>query len=290
MLIFDLRIMNYSHASPLADRIPAHPRLSPPTGCMHEPLTKRLLWLGGVILGITLLTGCSAIKQALQNQPCVLNAVVPYDTLHINPARHHVSLHWKHPMTHQPFETIQSVTKWLEDRGDSILAVTNAGIFEPGLIPTGLYVENGHELRPLNMDDGDGNFYLKPNGVFFAQNHQFKILSTAQFDAQRPTVETALQSGPLLLQAHQVHPAFTPGSRNCRLRSGIGLLANGHAIIAISNGAVNFYDFATWFRDVVRATDALYLDGSISVLHTGLQPGRSEQRYAGFLAVTAKRK
>ena len=27
-------------------------------------------------------------------------------------------------------------------------------------------MENGQEISPLNVNDGQGNFYMKPNGVF----------------------------------------------------------------------------------------------------------------------------
>ncbi len=257
-----------------------------PTGhwMQYQPLLTFVL-----ALAVTLLTGCSAIRQTMQNQPCSLHASQPYDTVHINPARHDVTLHWKNPATGQLFKTISNVVKWLEERGDSVIAVTNAGIFEPGLIPTGLHAEHGQELHPLNLADGYGNFYLKPNGVFLVHRDRFSILESARFATEMPPFTHALQSGPLLLQDGQIHPSFTPGSRNCRLRSGIGVSSDGHAVIAISNGAVNFFDFAIWFRNVAGVTDALYLDGAISTLHTGKNPGNRNEKYAGFLAVTAKK-
>ena len=250
----------------------------------YRPLGTSIL-----LFAFPLLTGCSALKQTIQNQPCTLNVSQPYDTVQIDPALHNVALHWRNPTTDEPFETISNVVKWLEDKGDSVVAVTNAGIFEPGLIPTGLYVEHSRELHPLNLDDGYGNFYLKPNGIFFVHHQQFSILESTRFDKERPELNHALQSGPLLLQDRQIHPAFTPGSKNCRLRSGIGILSNGHAVIAISNGAVNFFDFAVWFRDVAGATDALYLDGAISTLYTKERLGDSGETYAGFLVVTRKK-
>ena len=247
---------------------------------------SKLLCLWGVTA--ILLTGCSAIRQALQNQPCVLHASQPYDTVHVNPALHNITLHWRNPVSNEPFKNTQNVVDWLEHAGHSVIAVTNAGIFEPGLVPTGLYVEKSQELRPLNLEDGYGNFYLKPNGVFFTQNDRFGILESTRFGATKPEIDYALQSGPLLLQDNRIHPAFTPGSKNCRLRSGIGISEDGQAIIAITNGAVNFFDFATWFRDIAGATDALYLDGAISMLHTREHPEVSSEAYAGFLAVTKK--
>ncbi len=248
----------------------------------------RLLWCCGIALAGLLLTGCSTLKRSLQNQPCVLNAAQPYDTVHVHPALHNLTLHWKNPESNEPFETAHNLVHWLERTGHSVVAVTNAGIFEPGLIPTGLHVEKRQQLRPMNLEDGYGNFYLKPNGVFFVYDHQFGILESARFHMEKPETDYALQSGPLLLQESKIHPAFTPGSKNCRLRSGIGISEDGQAILAITNGAVNFFDFAVWFRDTANVTDALYLDGTISSLHTRQRPEAPAEAYAGFLAVTRK--
>jgi len=242
----------------------------------------------GLFLVALLLNGCSAIRQSIQNQPCSLDTANPYDTVKIDPDIHQISLHWKNPTTNQPFKTIENVVTWIENEGLEVIAVANAGIFEPKLIPTGLFVENASELRPLNLEDGYGNFYLKPNGVFYVTNHQFGILESSRFHQQSPEVEYALQSGPLLIENQNIHPEFTPGSKNCRLRSGIGVTAEGVAVIAISNGAVNFYGFAKWFKDVIKAVNALYLDGAISQLFTQQRPNFSDESFASFLVVTLK--
>lgn len=253
-------------------------------------MEHRSYWSGyAVLLAVSLLTSCTAIRQTLQNQPCILNAIQPYDTIHVDPLLHNLTLHWKDPATNEPFETIQNLVEWLEKTGHSVIAVTNAGIFEPGLVPTGLYIENGDELHPLNLREGYGNFYLKPNGIFFVQNGLFGIMESTHFDREQIKADQALQSGPLLLQNSQLHTAFTRGSKNCRLRSGIGVASDGRVIIAISNGAVNFFDFGIWFRDAARVTDALYLDGAISVLHTEAQPSVTQEKFAGFIAVTRKK-
>lgn len=47
-----------------------------------------------------------------------------------------------------------------------MVAVMNGGIFEPGFVPSGLLVQDGVELTPINRNNGEGNFFLKPNGVF----------------------------------------------------------------------------------------------------------------------------
>jgi uncharacterized protein YigE (DUF2233 family) len=41
----------------------------------------------------------------------------------------------------------------------------NAGMYDAAGAPVGLLVEDGRERRALNVSDGAGNFYLRPNGV-----------------------------------------------------------------------------------------------------------------------------
>lgn len=235
------------------------------------------------------LSGCSALRQAVQNRPCVLQAERPYDVVSVDPTRHTIALYWLDPRTRKPFRRIRRLRAWLESRGDSVIAITNAGIFEPGPVPAGLYIEDGRQLRPLNTRDGYGNFYLKPNGVFFAGRDTAGVVSTARFDTTDGGPAYAIQSGPLLVEDGRIHPAFTPGSVNCRLRSGIGVTPDGTVQIAITNGAVNFYDFATYFRDELGALNALYLDGAISALYApGLgRSGKRREQFAVFLVVTA---
>ena len=171
-----------------------------------------------------------------------------------------------------------------------MIALTNGGIYTRSLASLGLYIQRSEELVRLNEADGYGNFYLKPNGVFLITGDEAQIVSTDEYRAGSFAPDYALQSGPLLVHDGTIHPALTPGSANCRLRSGLGVNAEGRVHLAISNGYVNFYDFATLFREALGADDALYLDGAISELYApGL--GRDQwtrQRFATFLAVVAK--
>lgn len=237
------------------------------------------------------LAGCAGLRQTLQNQPCALDPAQPYTVVEVDPARHRLELFWK-DAAGQPYRTLGAVRAAVEARGDSLVAATNAGIYEPGYVPTGLFVQRGAVQTPLNLREGEGNFYLKPNGVFFvAEDGAAGIAESGAFAQRTGPVRLATQSGPLLLSDGQIHPAFTPGSVNCRLRSGVGVGGDGRVFLAISNGAVNFHDFAVFFRDALGARDALYLDGAISALYAPAS-GRDEEGregYAGVLAVVARR-
>ena len=76
------------------------------------------------------------------------------------------------------------------------------------------------------------------------------------------------------------------GSSNRHIRNGVGVDQEGNIYFAISNERVNFYDFATLFRDELNCPDALYLDGVISEFYCpelGRTPSGGE--FCGILAV-----
>ena len=127
----------------------------------------------------------------------------------------------------------------------------------------GLFTENGKTLMPLDTAAGTGNFYLKPNGVFYlGTDRSAHIVPTAAF---RPDgrVAYATQSGPMLVLDGQIHPAFRPGSANVQVRNGVGILPDGRVLLAMSRTKISFYDFAQYFRRA-GCRQALYLDGFVS--------------------------
>ncbi len=247
----------------------------------------RALWL--FIPAVLTLAACSSLKQALSNKECRLQPERPYDVVTIDPDHHAIELVWKDE-NGEPLQTLINALSMLQARGDSVVALTNGGIYTRALVPLGLYVEDGKALVPVNHGDGYGNFYLKPNGILMISGNNVRILETSQFDDAIRTPEYALQSGPLLVHNGSVHPAFTPGSTNCRLRSGIGVDREGRVHLVVSNGAVNFHDFATLFKQNLGCDNALYLDGAISVLYAPVigRHARSRTHFAAFLAVIAK--
>lgn len=247
----------------------------------------RTLWLLAAILAAS---GCSALKQTLSNQECRLEPGNPYDVVTIDPTRDDIVLLWK-DAAGMPLMTFSRARRLLEARGDSVIALTNGGIFTREHAPLGLYVEAGHKEVPLNRNNGYGNFYLKPNGVLLITDQGASISDSDTYDPDAPVPLYALQSGPLMVSGGKIHPAFTKHSPNCRLRSGIGVDADGRVHLVISNGAVNFHDFATLFKQTLRCDDALYLDGAISALFApALGRNRlSGRRFATFLAVVAGR-
>lgn len=183
----------------------------------------------------------------------------------IDPATSDLRLFWKQPEG-GPYRTFANLAETLGGEGRKLVFAINAGMYDTDFSPIGLHVENGEELRPANTTTVDGpprqvpNFYKKPNGVFFLGETGAGILPTDAFLDARPEVRFATQSGPMLVIGNALHPALIPGSADRTRRSGVGI-CGGRVRFAISDGRVNFHDFARLFRDHLACPDALYLDG-----------------------------
>lgn len=191
-----------------------------------------------------------------------------YTVAAVEPGRDRLRLHWKDPATGQPYRAFEAVKRRLKQRGEQVLFATNSGIYAPGLRPLGLHVENGRALVRLNDARSGGNFALLPNGVFWVRGGKAGVTETGAYrrSGLRPTYAT--QSGPLLVQAGRLHPAFNRRGTSFKVRSGVGVCRDGRVRFVISTGPVNFYTFAVFFRDTLGCPDALYLDGSISAYAT----------------------
>lgn len=165
------------------------------------------------------------------------------------------------------FNRFDRLSSWLASRNERLRFAMNAGMFRPDLSPVGLLVQDGREVSPLNLSDGAGNFFLKPNGVFFISESGARIVESAEYPALAQGVRLATQSGPLLVRHGLLHPAINAASTSRLPRNGVGI--SGDTIIfVISEQPVNFYEMATYFRDELHCPDALYLDGVVSSLYS----------------------
>ncbi|MCB0643585.1 MAG: phosphodiester glycosidase family protein [Phaeodactylibacter sp.] len=167
-----------------------------------------------------------------------------------------------------PLMNFSNLKQEVNLQGKQLLFATNGGIFHPNLNPVGLYVANGRELSPLNLKDGTGNFYLKPNGVFYiTKAGRAGIIQSEDYPKVASSVDYATQSGPMLVQYGALHPAFEQGSSNRFIRSGVGMINDNTLVFVISKEPVNFYEFAAVFKDHFGCWNALYLDGGISKMY-----------------------
>src|SRR5262249_42254013 len=124
-----------------------------------------------------------------------------------------------------------------------------------------LYVDQGRELVYVNTKSGYGNFHMKPNGIFYIAAGRAAVAETKAFLKQRPQVDLATQSGPMLVINGRVHPRFDRRSTSLKARNGVGVRGDGKVLFAISQGEVSFDAFARLFRDGLKCPNALFLDG-----------------------------
>lgn len=160
------------------------------------------------------------------------------------------------------FETLR---EYLDRAGTKLVFATNGGMFQSDYAPVGLLVQDGVERSPINLRDGDGNFFLKPNGVFVMfDDGKPVIVRSDKYLHIGNAVRSATQSGPMLVIDGKINSAFKEGSTNRLIRSGVGVKDSHTVVFAISDRPVNFWDFANLFRDSLGCKNALYLDGVIS--------------------------
>jgi uncharacterized protein YigE (DUF2233 family) len=165
------------------------------------------------------------------------------------------------------FNRFDRLKSWLASRNEHLRFAMNAGMFQPDLSPVGLLVQDGQQVSPLNLSDGTGNFFLKPNGVFFISESGPGIVESSEYPALAQGVRLATQSGPLLVRNGVLHPAINAASTSRLVRNGVGI-SGDTVIFVISEQPVNFYEIATYFRDELHCPDALYLDGVVSSLYS----------------------
>ena len=167
------------------------------------------------------------------------------------------------------------------------ILMMNAGMFHPDHSPVGLQIIDGTVLNPINMDDGQGNFFLKPNGVFAIGEQGAVVQSTEEFNVSN-LWRIATQSGPLLLQGGEYHPKLNPESPNLHIRNGVCVSENVVHFV-ISDEPVRFYDLASLMKEELGCQDGLYLDGAVSKLYhrteTGWSPRLTRKTLGSWLVI-----
>ncbi len=181
----------------------------------------------------------------------------------INPKEQKIKFFWKDDFGQKilNFENLKSL---LAENGDSLIFAMNGGMYNKDFSPQGLYIENGKILVKIDTaKSGYGNFYMKPNGIFYLKPDFTPGICTTETYQANLDVLYATQSGPLLLIDGNIHPKFMKGSKNLNIRNGVGILPDGNLIFAMSKSKINFYDFAFYFKEK-GCKYALYLDGFVS--------------------------
>ncbi len=180
----------------------------------------------------------------------------------VNPKKQNVALYWKNEKEVN-FGSLQNLKLWLNKNSKELLFATNGGMYKKDHSPQGLYIENNNIKTVIDTTSGNGNFYMKPNGIFFlTTSNVANVCKTKDFKVNSK-VKFATQSGPMLLIDGEIHKSFNINSTNLNIRNGVGILPNNEIIFAMSKKEINFYEFATYFKNR-GCCNALYLDGFVS--------------------------
>lgn len=187
----------------------------------------------------------------------------------------------------QPFGSLPAFAATAD--AETIAFAVNGGMYGDDLKPIGYYVEKGERLAELNRAAGDGNFYMKPNGVFFGTGGKWRVMgSNTFFETVGDRPEFGTQSGPLLLIDGKLHPDIQDNGPSRAVRNGVGVDAAGKAHFVMSDTDISFGQLARYFRDELKVATALYLDGAISSLWDPAT-GRLDKNRVGPIIVVTKR-
>ncbi len=230
-----------------------------------------------------------ALRREASACEVVIFEEVPLTHCVADPAKHNISTVLADP-NGTPYRSLRTYGEALGDDASVVAFAVNGGMFEGGGRPIGYYVEEGQRLEELDRGDGAGNFYLKPNGVFFGTDGNWEVRSTNNFlfnVSDRPNFGT--QSGPMLVIDGQLHPQIQDNGPSRIVRNGVGIDEDGRAHFVISDAALSFGQLARYFRDELETPNALYLDGGISGLWDPVTERMDETTNIGPLIVVTKK-
>jgi uncharacterized protein YigE (DUF2233 family) len=236
---------------------------------------------------------CPAYSVEGLEVSCITTRQATYVVLRVDLRAARIRTLWKNPAG----TSYGSLDEASRQVGGDLLALTNAGIYSEGHTPEGLHVEGGVTLSPLNLNGGEGNFYWRPNGVFYVSDDGAGIVESEKINSPdgRPGVREATQSGPLLVIDGEVNKDLKPDSRSLYVRNGVGVKSPEEVYVVISEGEVNLYDFASVFKEQLHCRDALYLDGCVSQMYLPARgvyipvQRRCNKELAGLLGVVKRK-
>ena len=154
----------------------------------------------------------------------------------------------------------------LGPRASGVGFAMNAGMYDEEGRPIGLAIVEGKQKRAINRRKGGGNFHLMPNGVFQVHKDGRAEVVTSAAWKPSPSVRLATQSGPMLVIDGKLHPAFDRDGTSRHIRNGVGIGRQGQPLFVISDGPVSLGKFARFYRDELKARNALFFDGAVSAL------------------------
>ncbi|MEM6475953.1 MAG: phosphodiester glycosidase family protein [Pseudomonadota bacterium] len=230
--------------------------------------------------------------EATPDEPEVASAcrAVEFESISLthctaDPAQHRIST--AYAQSGNRFGTLNAFAETVDKR--TIAFAMNGGTFGDDGKPRGYFVQAKDRMVELNRGDGEGNFYLKPNGVFFGTGGTWRLLGTNTFYStvgDRP--EFGTQGGPMLVVSGKLHPEIAENGPSRAIRNGVGVGADGKAHFVISNDPLSFGQLARYFRDEIKVPNALFLDSKSSSLWDPATNRLDKGRVGPILVVTKR--
>lgn len=165
----------------------------------------------------------------------------------------------------RPLGSLPALKAALGPDAGRVLFAMNAGMYHPDQRPVGLLVQEGVVAAPLDTGTGQGNFYDLPNGVFWLDRTGYPRIAPGGVFTMDSQVAWASQSGPLLVWSDDFHPIIGRATRKA-VRNAVAVCKAHSASFVISDEAITLGQLARYLRDGLGCSDALYLDGAVSVL------------------------
>lgn len=213
----------------------------------------KIVLLSSLLLFIVVLFSFTKFKDDTDHQVLAYN---------VNLKNQDLKFFWKDDKG-ENLKTIENLKNYVNSKDQKLIFAVNGGMFKKDYSPQGLFIENNKTMAVLDKANGNGNFYLKPNGVFYITNDNIPFVSTTNDFLDNGKIKYATQSGPMLVTDGEIHSEFKEGSTNLNIRNGVGILPNKNVVFAMSKKEINLYDFAKYFQSL-GCKNALYLDGFVS--------------------------
>jgi uncharacterized protein YigE (DUF2233 family) len=156
----------------------------------------------------------------------------------INPKNHNISMVWK-DNNGKIFNNINNVRQNLLQQNIELIFAMNGGMYHPGYLPNGLYVENSRTLAQLDtLRKNRGYFYVQPNGVFYLTKEKNAFIRKTDDYKNANSVESnkiqyATQSGPMLVFDSQINHVLQNYKRQ-HIMNGVGTKSNGELAFVMS--------------------------------------------------------
>jgi uncharacterized protein YigE (DUF2233 family) len=209
---------------------------------------------------------------------------VPLTVCTADPATHRIAMA-NLGSDNQPYGSLTAFAATVDPA--TIAFAVNGGMYGDDLKPIGYYVEKRQRLAELNRGEGEGNFYMKPNGVFFGTGGTWRVLgSNTFFNTVGDRPEFGTQSGPLLLDNGKLHPDIQGDGPSKAIRNAVGVDAQGRAHFVISETPISFGKLARYLRDEMKVGNAVYLDGQVSSMWDPAKGRIDKGRVGPIIVVT----